>query len=255
MEQRAPSAKSPALLRPDRSGAFRTWSCVFLAFGLVLTQLLASEVGGAQEDSAGEYEVKGAILYNLMQFVEWPSSADPAAQSPRVLCVLGWDPFGNSLVSLASSKIVDGRPVQIRHVHNDERLRPCHALYISSSERKRLRQILLDLQGASVLTVGDMAQFAARGGMVQFALEDKQVRFDINLDAASQAGLKINSRLLALARTVKYQSKDSSWAGSAGTLQASEIPVYAFRQTRLSPSDLNRREIFDHPADTDCPRR
>jgi hypothetical protein len=47
-----------------------------------------------------------------------------------------------------------------------------------------------------------MAQFAARGGIIQFSMEDQHVRFDINLEAASRAGLKISSKLLALAQIV-----------------------------------------------------
>jgi uncharacterized protein DUF4154 len=50
-----------------------------------------------------------------------------------------------------------------------------------------------------------MGQFAARGGIVQFSLEEKQVHFEINLEAASRANLKISSRLLALARIMKDQ--------------------------------------------------
>src|ERR1700693_6193206 len=48
-----------------------------------------------------------------------------------------------------------------------------------------------------------MSQFAVQGGIIQFTLEDKQVRFEINLDAASRMALKISSRLLVLARIVK----------------------------------------------------
>jgi hypothetical protein len=48
-----------------------------------------------------------------------------------------------------------------------------------------------------------MTQFAEHGGMIQFSLEDQRVHFEINLDAASRAGLKISSKLLALAQIVK----------------------------------------------------
>jgi hypothetical protein len=37
--------------------------------------MFASKAAMAQQDSAGEYELKAAMLYNLMQFVEWPASA------------------------------------------------------------------------------------------------------------------------------------------------------------------------------------
>jgi hypothetical protein len=48
-----------------------------------------------------------------------------------------------------------------------------------------------------------MEQFATRGGMVNFIIEDNRVQFEINIDAAERAGLKISSRALKLARVVR----------------------------------------------------
>jgi hypothetical protein len=39
--------------------------------------------------------------------------------------------------------------------------------------------------------------------MINFILEGSKVRFDVNQEAAERAGLKISSRLLALAKHVK----------------------------------------------------
>ena len=119
------------------------------------------------------------------------------------LCVLGRDPFGNSLTSTVLNKTVDGRPVPYSILENGKEAGGCHVLFISSSERKTAAEIFSILDGSSVLTVGEMTQFAAHGGMVQFSLEDQQVRFDINLDVASSAGLKISAKLLTLAQIVK----------------------------------------------------
>lgn len=159
----------------------------------------------AQKDQVGEYELKAAILYNLRRFVDWPPSAYADSQAPTVLCILGQDPFGDSLKTLGQKQDANGRPISIRQLQNENDIRDCHVLYISTSKRKIVAQILSGLNGASVLTVGEMSQFAAQGGMIQFTLEDKQVRFEINLDAASRMGLKISSRLLVLARIVKDQ--------------------------------------------------
>lgn len=150
-----------------------------------------------------EYKLKAVMLYNLMYFVEWPPSAYPDPRAPILLCILGRDPFGSFLTSTVLKQTVNGRPVLILHPQNDKEVLGCQILYISSSERKTAAQIFSTLNGSSVLTVGEMTQFAAHGGIVQFSLEDKQVRFDINLDAASRAGLKISSKLLALAQIVK----------------------------------------------------
>lgn len=177
------------------------------------------------QDSAGEYELKAAMLYNLTRFVEWPPSAYANPQAPTVLCILGRDPFGDSLASLAVNSNPGGRPMEIRHLANDKETHGCRVVYISSSERKRIVQILSTLKGSSVLTVGEMAQFAARGGMIQFSLEEKQVRFEINLDAASEADIKISSRLLVLARVVKGRNKNPGREGSA--LRSEEFEVAA----------------------------
>jgi uncharacterized protein DUF4154 len=194
---------------------------LFLCLALANAFLPKAAVG--QQDSAGEYELKAAMLYNLTRFVEWPSSAYADPQAPTVLCILGRDPFGGSLTSVAANPASGGRPVQIRHVPNDKGIRGCQVVYISSSERKSIVQILSTLKGSSILTVGEMDQFAARGGMIQFSLEEKQVRFEINLDAASQADLKISSRLLVLARIVKDQNKSPSSEGSMVLYPAFEV--------------------------------
>ena len=169
----------------------------------------------AEQGSAGEYELKAAMLYNLTRFVEWPPSTYPDPQAPMRLCILGRDPFGGSLASIIFKQALNGRPVLIRHSQNDKEIRACHLLYISSSERKTTLQIFATLKGSSVLTVGEMKEFATHGGVIQFSLEEQQVRFDINLDAASRAGLKISSRLLLLARIVKDQGGDSEGGDSA----------------------------------------
>jgi hypothetical protein len=172
-------------------------------------------LASGQSESAGEYELKAVMLYNLAKFVEWPPTAYPDAQPPTVLCILGQDPFGDSLTSIASAARPGGKVLQIRHIPNEKGVRGCHVVFISSSERKSIGQILSALKGSSILTVGEMTLFAARGGMIQFSLEEKQVRFQINLEAASKSNLKISSRLLVLARIVKDQSNDPSGSGSA----------------------------------------
>jgi hypothetical protein len=50
--------------------------------------------------------------------------------------------------------------------------------------------------------VGDTEHFAADGGVIGLVIEANKIRFEINLEAAEKANLKISARLLALAKTV-----------------------------------------------------
>jgi hypothetical protein len=58
------------------------------------------------------------------------------------------------------------------------------------------------VRGLGVLTVGETPDFIAAGGIVGFATEQGKLYFDVNLDAAKEARLKISSILLSLARHV-----------------------------------------------------
>jgi serine/threonine protein kinase len=89
----------------------------------------------------------------------------------------------------------------------------CQLIYISSSERNLLAQILKTLNGWAILTVGEMEQFAARGGKIQLTVEDKQIHFTINLSVASGEQLRIRSNLLSLARVVGTEADRGSEAG------------------------------------------
>lgn len=170
----------------------------------------------AQTSSAGEYELKAAMLYRLTYFVEWPAAVVPESQAPTILCVLGQDPVGTALPSVISGQAGSARRTEVRHPRSASEIRGCQVVYVAASEKKNMAQILAALKGSGVLTVGDMAQFAAKGGMIQFSLEDNRVRFDVNLDEATQAGLKISSRLLMLARIVKPAEKPASHEPAQG---------------------------------------
>lgn len=154
------------------------------------------------EGLAGEYDVKAAFLFNFTKFVEWPPAAFSDEHSPLKICVLGENPFGKTLISLMGDE-VGGRRLSLTHPESLNKLESCHVLYVSRSERDRLAQVLASVRNSPVLTVADTPGFIEQGGMINFVLEGSKVRFDVNQEAAERAGLKISSRLLALAKHVK----------------------------------------------------
>lgn len=194
---------------PTRKAAWRR-NCVYalpdkrLAFSLVLlaAAVLSPWRGLAQDYESSEYDLKAAILFNLVKFVEWPPKAYPDARAPTVVCTLGKEPFGPALDRFASGNRAFGRQFVVRRLRYEGDSHGCHLIYISSSERKLLPEILKGLEGSPVLTVGETEQFAAHGGMVQLTMEDKQVHFTINLSVASREELRIRSGLLALSKII-----------------------------------------------------
>jgi hypothetical protein len=169
--------------------------------------IAGSSVAGvfAQSREASEYQIKAAFLYNFTKFVEWPPEASPGVNDPLAICIVGENPFGDSLNALIQGKTINGHKLVVRQLEPAQDLKGCQVAFISPSERRHIHSILDGLKGAGVLTVGDTEGFAALGGVINFTMEDNKVHFDVNVDAAERARLKISSKLLSLARIVKDQ--------------------------------------------------
>jgi len=152
--------------------------------------------------SATEYQVKAGYLFNFLKFVEWPDDSFTHTQSKWVIGIVGDSPVGNQLSKLAEGKNILGRELLVKKFQSADNLRDCNILFISDSEKKRLPSILASLRGSSVMTVADMDHFIESGGMVQFVVENARVRVSIDVGGTERSGLKVSSKLLALARAV-----------------------------------------------------
>lgn len=164
--------------------------------------VILAATAAAQSDRAPEYQVKAAFLYNFAKFVDWPSHAFPNPSAPLRICVLGQNPFGDSLRGIVQDKFISGRAISNEQVDSVTQARACHILYISRSEAAGMRQALAYLRNLPVLTVGDSGDFLPLGGVINMVLEQDRVRFEISLAAAQRQHLKISSKLLAVARVV-----------------------------------------------------
>jgi uncharacterized protein DUF4154 len=156
----------------------------------------------AQASPPTDSQVKAAFLYNFGKFVTWPPAAERGDQ-PFVIGIVGDDPFGDTLDQMVVDRAIRGRKVSVRRFTSvSDATAHCQLLFISASEADQLSEILSASSRASVLTVSDLENFTARGGMIGFRIEDKKVRFDINVAAAASSGLAMSSQLLKLARSV-----------------------------------------------------
>jgi hypothetical protein len=149
-----------------------------------------------------EYEVKAGFLYHFGWFVEWPATTAQGQAHAFIIGVLGANPFDGVLQDVIQGKSIRERPGVIKHYQQVEEAASSHILFISATEEARLPAILTGLGGTSVLTVSDMEHFAERGGMIALRIVNRKVQFDINVDAVEQAGLKLSSQLLRLAKVV-----------------------------------------------------
>lgn len=149
-----------------------------------------------------EYAVKAEFLERFTHFIRWPSTSFTDADHPFVLCVIGKNPFGTYLTELVGRQRIQSRRAMLRSISALGQIDGCHLLFIAHSERRRIASIVRRTSGRPILTVGDTGGFAEAGVLVNLYLHDSNVRFEINILAVKQSGLKFSSKLLKLARVV-----------------------------------------------------
>jgi hypothetical protein len=175
---------------------------------LVLLLLLAQAARSfaADPQTLTEYQIKAGFFFNFTRFVDWPESAFVNASSPVFVCILGETPLTDLVTDVALGKVVNGRAVSIRRVKASDDLRQCNLLFISAEEERHTAEILASLKKANTLTVGETPGFAQAGGMINFSIQENRVKLELNLEATTRAGLKVNSKLIAVARLVSHNS-------------------------------------------------
>lgn len=134
-------------------------------------------------------------MYNFGLYVTWPDKPDPFH-----IGVLGKDPFGEVLDTIAKHRKLGGAPIKIHRFNSPADYKPVHLLFVS--ETQLLEEVVRVIGTSPVLIVTDAEGSAQRGAIINFFIENSRVRFEINRRAADQAGLKISSKLLGLARIV-----------------------------------------------------
>jgi hypothetical protein len=160
------------------------------------------------QPSTREYQIKAAFLFNFAQFVEWPTNAFATTNSPLVIGVLGENPFGGALEQTLKGEAIQGRQLTMKNSQSVEDLKDCQIIFISKSEKEHVADILSTLDSRPVLTVSEFDGFAKRGGIINFYLDGKKVRFSINATAAKNHDLRMSSELLHLGKIVKTTPKE-----------------------------------------------
>ena len=154
--------------------------------------------GNVRADAAMQREdqFKAAYVFNFVKFVAWP---DTETTDTLTICFVGGDGVYAALTNGIASKRAGARSLAAVQVTDTMPAPHCEALYIEAS---KATNYTLPAEPA-VLTISDAANFTARGGMIGLFTENHRLRFVINVQNASQAGLHISSDLLKLAADVQ----------------------------------------------------
>jgi len=111
------------------------------------------------------------------------------------------------------SRTRQGRRLLVTRSRQAEDLGGCQVIFVTHSAKQRVEHILDTFSAMPVLTIGELEDFARKGGIVNLKIVDNKVRIEINREAAERVGLKLSGRLLKTAMIVRTEHAQEAHEG------------------------------------------
>ncbi|WP_176067587.1 YfiR family protein [Piscinibacter koreensis] len=154
-----------------------------------------------QPIAAGADELKAAYLHKFARYVEWPDSAFAGADAPIVFGVVGAEAVYAELARLLQGPPQPGRAIVAKKLAPLDPLEGIHVLFVGGAALSAAPW-QQRVQGRPILLVSDRAQALESGAALNFVLVQNRLRFEASIVAIEHSGLRVSSRLLALAQRV-----------------------------------------------------
>ena len=177
------------------------WS---LGLWLALACFVGAFAAASHSDDAAEIlerRIKAALLYRVINYVEWPQSAFASPGAPFTIAIAGADMVAAELTEFAAGRSVLNRPLNVRRLRGAESARDTHLVFVAKEEAARLGAILRALP-AHALVVTEWDNALRQGSVINFVSVDGQVRFEVSLEGAQRRHLRLSARLLSVAHEV-----------------------------------------------------
>lgn len=142
------------------------------------------------------------VVAGIVSYTRWPAET----RSIR-LCTLGHGRGVDEL--LASADLGSAQlSVPVRAADDVARaLDECDAIYVGTLAGGASRRLLQKAIGRPLLMIGEGPEFCTDGGMFCLQSGAPVAAFGVNLDAVARSGLKVNPRVLRIARQTTGSSQ------------------------------------------------
>lgn len=140
-----------------------------------------------------ENKLKAAYLLNFTKYIEWPMTEPTSRPSPIRICLQDGAPFEAFLRDLTANRVVgvSKQRIEVLSVSHAQR---CDLTYLHSTLTQPNPKV------ASSVTVLDSALVIYERPTITFYIDNRRLRFEINIQRTKELQVSVSSELLKLAR-------------------------------------------------------
>ena len=171
------------------------WRAWLLAIAGLCACLAAVHAQAQEVETDERSQAVAQKVFGILGYTRWPQ--EPALVR---LCVLGPTEYADEL--LKGGKLHSGRPLQVRRMRFDDPLLPleCDAVYAGIVSDGDWRELLGRVAGLPLLSISERRALCSVGAMFCLDVLGSSVAFEVNLDSVARSGVRVNPRVLQLAR-------------------------------------------------------
>lgn len=147
-----------------------------------------------------EYQIKAAILVKISQFFSWESAMATDDIQAVNFCLFQPEPFGTFIDNLVQKRnsMSEKTFLNITRVTND--ISSCHILFLTGQDAWRVGELT---HRKDLLLISENSMIADTELHLNLFLDNRKVKFEINVDNISKSNIKLNSKLVTVAKIVR----------------------------------------------------
>lgn len=153
--------------------------------------------------SVDEYTLKAIWMGKFTYFIDWPADSTNKLDF-FTIATLSPTPLSDRLETIYNEHKIWNKPVRVMHLNTTSIDSNIQILYIPPLESEEaINNIIESTKNKNILLISDTEGYAELGVHINFFMDDKRVRFEINESAMRKSDFFISYRLLNIADIIE----------------------------------------------------
>lgn len=181
--------------------------CLTCLILLIADGVFSLGANATTPSKAQEHEIKAAMLYKFLGYVDWPEQRFEEASSPYRIWVLGAPHIEQELREITANRTVNDRAVEVLKAQWIEQIEGAHMVFVGRQARGYLPALNRRARRNHFLVVTEDNEFLPKGSTINLRMIDGRVGFDVSLSSAQDKQLRLSARLLSVAASVEKEDR------------------------------------------------
>jgi len=140
--------------------------------------------------------LKASYIYNFAKMIDWPEAEK---SGNFIIGVYGNSSVYKELIKKYASKNIGNQQIEIKKLSDTPSVGKIHLLYISKDKSSDISALVSSVTKEAVLVVTENTGALGKGSIINFVIVNNNLKFELNIETASEHKLIVGSRLKDLA--------------------------------------------------------